>query len=67
MHVFENPYIIIASLAIGVVVLAAISICFAVRGLRAANGQTERSFTSISKMESRFKAMGNRIVDWFYI
>ena len=58
MHVFENPYIIIASLAIGVVVLAAISICFAVRGLRAANGQTERSFTSISKMESRFKAMG---------
>ena len=58
MHVFENPYIIIASLAIGVVVLAAIGICFAVRGLRAANGQTERSFTSISKMESRFKAMG---------
>lgn len=58
MHVFENPYIIIASLAIGVVVLAAISICFAVRGLRAANGQTEMSFTSISKMESRFKAMG---------
>lgn len=58
MHVFENPYIIIASLAIGVVVLAAISICFAVRGLRAANGQTERSLTSISKMESRFKAMG---------
>ncbi len=58
MHVFENPYIIIASLAIGVVVLAAIGICFAVRGLRVANGQTERSFTSISKMESRFKAMG---------
>ena len=58
MHVFENPYIIIASLAIGVVVLAAIGICFAVRGLRAANGQTERSFTSISKIESRFKAMG---------
>lgn len=58
MHVFENPYIIISSLAIGVVVLAAIGICFAVRGLRAANGQTERSFTSISKMESRFKAMG---------
>ena len=58
MHAFENPYIIIASLAIGVVVLAAIGICFAVRGLRAANGQTERSFTSISKMESRFKAMG---------
>ena len=58
MHVFENPYIIIASLAIGVVVLAAIGICFAVRALRAANGQTKRSFTSISKMESRFKAMG---------
>ena len=58
MHVFENPYIIIASLAIGVVVLAAIGVCFAVRGLKAANGQTERSFTSISKMESRFKAMG---------
>ncbi len=58
MHVFENPYIIIASLAIGVLVLAAIGICFAVRGLRAANGQTERSFTSISKMESHFKAMG---------
>jgi len=58
MHVFENPYIIIAFLAIGVVALAAIGICFAVIGLRAANGQTEGSFTSISKMESRFKAMG---------
>ena len=64
MHVFENPYIIIASLAIGVVVLAAIGICFAVRGLRAANGQTERSFTSISKMESRFKAMGKSRSRW---
>ena len=57
MHVFEKPYIIIVSLVIGVVVLAAIGICFAVRGLRAANGQTESSFTSISKMESRFKLM----------
>lgn len=57
MHVFENPYIIIVALAIGVVVLAAIGVCFAVRGLRAANGQTERSFTSISKIEGRFKLM----------
>lgn len=58
MHIFENPYVVMAALVLGVVLLAAISICFAVRGLRAANGQTERSFTSISKMESRFKAMG---------
>ena len=50
MHIFENPYIVIAAMAIGVVILVSIGICFALRGVKAVNGQSERSFISISKM-----------------
>ena len=65
MHIFENPYVIILSLGIVVVVLATIGICFALKGLKAVNGRGESSFASISKMESHFNAMGksrNRVV-----
>ena len=58
MHIFENPYISMAALAIGVVTLVSIGIFFAIRGIRVANGQTNKSFTSISYLERRFKAMG---------
>lgn len=58
MHIFENPYIVIAAMAIGVVILVSIGICFALRGVKAVNGQSERSFISISKMEHCFKKIG---------
>ena len=58
MQIFENPYIVIAAMAIGVVILVSISIYFALRGINAANGQTGRSFTSISNLERQFKRMG---------
>ena len=58
MQIFENPYIVIAAMAIGVVILVSIGICFALRGVKAVNGQSERSFISISKMEHCFKKIG---------
>ena len=58
MHIFQNTYILIATLAIGVVILVSISIYFALRGINVANGQTGRSFTSISNLERQFKRMG---------
>ena len=58
MQIFENPYIVIAAMAIGVVILVLIGICFALRGVKAVNGQSERSFISISKMEHCFKKIG---------
>ena len=58
MQIFENPYIVIAAMAIGVVILVSIGICFALRGVKAVNGQSERSFISISKMEHCYKKIG---------
>ena len=58
MHIFQNTYVLIATLAIGVVILVSISIYFALRGINVANGQTGRSFTSISNLERQFKRMG---------
>lgn len=58
MRIFENPYILIAMLAIGAVLLVSIGICFAVRGIKVANGQTNNSFTSVSYLERRFNTIG---------
>ena len=63
MHIFENPYILISTLALGVVILVSISICFALRGVKAVNDQSEKSFTTISKMERRFKTFGKSCVN----
>ena len=62
MHIFENPYILISTLALGVVILVSIGICFALRGVKAVNDQSEKSFTTISKMERRFKTFGKSCV-----
>ena len=58
MHIFENPYILVATLAVGVVILVSIGICFAVRGIRVASGQTNSTFTSISYLERKFNTIG---------
>ena len=66
MHIFENPYILMAAWAIGVVILVSIGIFLAIRGIRVVNGQTNDSFASISYLERRFKAMSksrtNRLI-----
>ena len=62
MHIFQNTYILIATLAIGVVILVSIGICFALRGVKAVNDRSEKSFTTISKMERRFKTFGKSIL-----
>ena len=58
MRIFENPYTLIATLVISVVVLASIGIYLAVRGIKVANGQTNKSFTSISYLERQFNTIG---------
>jgi len=58
MHIFENPYILIAALAIGVTILVSIGIYFAVKGIKVANGQTNGSFSPISHLERRFNTIG---------
>ena len=63
MHVFENPYVIIAVFALCFAALIAVGISFAVRGLRAAKGHVESDFITISKMESDFKKFAKERTD----
>ncbi len=58
MEIFEYPYIIITILALGFVVLTAVGIYFAVRGIKTANGKHESDFVNISKLESNFEKAG---------
>ena len=54
MHFFEYPYVIITILVLGFLLLGAVGIYFAVRGVKTANGKEERDFTNVSGVESRF-------------
>ena len=58
MHIFENPYMLMATMVMGVVILLLIGIAFVLKGVKAVNEQCESSFISINKMERRFKAIG---------
>ena len=66
MHFFEYPYVIITILVLGFLLLGAVGIYFAVRGVKTANGKEERDFTNVSGVESRFakskKLRGDRCV-----
>ena len=42
MRIFENPYIVIAAFVLGVVLLAAIGVYFAIMGLKTVEGQEEK-------------------------
>ena len=55
MHVFDDPMVVIASFAIGSVLLAVIGFFLAARGIKAAEGYVEKAFISIGKMENDFK------------
>ena len=62
MHIFENPFILITTMAMGVVILVSIGIAFILKGVKAVNEQSESSFTSINKMVRRFKAIDRKSV-----
>ena len=63
MHIFKNPYVIIAVFILGVILLAIIGIYFAVKGVKTANEETENDFTTISKLEKRFKRTGKSYIN----
>ncbi len=58
MQFLEYPYVIITILAGCFLVLTAIGVSFAVRGIKTANGVPEKDFSSIGKMESAFAKNG---------
>ena len=55
MQFFKDPVVIAITLALCSVVLGAIGIFLAVRGVRAAEGQGGKAFISIGKMERNFR------------
>ena len=63
MKVFEYPYVIITIFIICFVLLAAVGIYFAIRGVKTANGHLENAFSSISKLEKAFKMTGKQRLD----
>ncbi len=58
MQLFEYPYIIITIFILCFVLITAIGIYFAMRGVKTATGNDEKEFTSISKMENQFEKSG---------
>ena len=58
MQIFEYPYVIITILALGVLVMLAIGTYFALKSVKTANGDAEKSFCGTWKLESDYvKAM----------
>ncbi len=60
MHVFEYPHVIITIFVLGFVLLGAIGIYFAAKGVKTANGRTQDDFTTVSKIESDYKKSGKQ-------
>lgn len=58
MNIFENPYIVIIALAVGVILLAAIGVYFAVKGVKTAEGRLDNHFIPIGKAETVFNKLG---------
>ena len=63
MHIFENPYIVTATFVLGVVLLAAIGVYFAIKGLKTAEGQAEKDFIPVGKIETVFNKLGKASED----
>ena len=58
MQIFEYPYIIITIMVLCFIILTAIGIYFAIRGAKTANGNEEKDFINISKLETVFEKSG---------
>lgn len=63
MQIFDYPYIIITIFVLCFIGLGAVGIYFALRGMKAAEGQVENDFTTISKMEGYFRSLGKQRTD----
>ncbi|MBQ4087332.1 MAG: EAL domain-containing protein [Clostridia bacterium] len=57
MQIFEYPYVIITILVACILVLGLVGAYFALQGVRAAKGKTEKDFTTIQKLEGIFGKM----------
>lgn len=58
MHIFENPYVVMAALVLGVVLLAAIGVYFAIKGIKTVEGLAEKQFIPVGKIETVFNKLG---------
>ena len=63
MQIFEYPYVIITVFGFLCILLAAIGMYFAAKGLKTAEGHIENDFITVSKMESEFKKAAKRRTD----
>ena len=63
MQIFDYPYIIITVFVLCFIGLAAVGIYFALRGVKAAEGQIENDFTSVSKLEGDFRNLAKERTD----
>lgn len=57
-HIFEYPYVIITIFVACFVLLCAIGIYFAIKGVKTANNHVENNFINISKLEYKFHKLG---------
>ena len=57
MKIFEYPYVIITLLFFGFLVLGAIGIYFALKGVKVAKGTREIDFSSVNKLKNAFEKM----------
>lgn len=58
MHILENPYIVISLFAVCFIGLIALGIHFAVKGVKAANGNDEKDYINLGKLEQNYKTAG---------
>ena len=56
---FEYPYVIITVLVLGVLVMLAIGLYFAVKSVKTANGSSKKSFCGVVKLENDYEKSGN--------
>ena len=58
MQIFEYPYVIITILVLFFIILGAVGIYFAMRGVKTANGNEENDFVNLAKLEKCFEKSG---------
>lgn len=63
MAILQTPYAAIVIFVLGFILLAAIGIYFAVRGIKTAEGPAENDFTTIHKIENDFKKAAKQRLD----
>ena len=57
MHIFEYPFVIITVLVFVFILMGAIGIIFAIKGIKTAKGIIGKDFVSTYKLEGEFKKL----------